>query len=201
MIPVRNEDLVAERRTGDGRFVLFSSAGVQPHWPLRWWGAVCDTGADGFGLLVRLDESAAPAGWTAQQLLEVARRRLAAEGERLPMLATRQAVEALDKALVTMGRISAPSDNPAPLSFRSRGAASPYPWTLAGQGGFDLALCCDPESREEGIAPEQVLTVLDQLLHDAAAAPGRYAPALWQARGCVAAALSAEARRLAAVRA
>jgi hypothetical protein len=188
MILVRNEDLVAERRTGDGRFVLFSSAGFQPHWPLRWWCAVCDTGADGFGLLVRLDESAAPAGWTAQQLLEVARRRLAAEGERLPMLATRQAVEALDKALVTMGRISAPSDNPAPLSFRSRGAASPYPWTLAGQGGFDLA-------------PEQVLIVLDQLLHDAAAAPGRYAPALWQARGCVAAALSAEARRLAAVRA
>ena len=201
MILIRNEDVVAERRTGDGRFLLFMSTDVQPHWPLRWWCAVCDTAGDGYGLLVRLDRAAAPEGWTAVQLLEVARRRLAAEGERLPTRATRQAVEALDRALVTMGRISAVSENPAALSFRPRGVASPYPWTVASQGGCDIAMCPDPESREEGISPEQILIVLDQLLHDAALRSGRFVPALWQARGCVSAALSSEARRLATVRA
>jgi hypothetical protein len=200
MIPERNEDVVAERRTADGRWVLFTSTDVQPHWPLRWWGAVCDTGADGFGLLVRLDEAAAPTGWTALQLIEVARRRLAAEGERLSLPATRQAVEALGQAAVTMGRISATSGPEAPVSFRAGAAPSPYPWTVASQGGFDLALCPDPESREEGIAPEQLLIVLHQLLHNASR-PGWNSPALWQALGCVSAALSAERRRLATVRA
>jgi hypothetical protein len=79
------------------------------------------------------------------------------------------------------------------------GPASPYPWTVATQAGFDLPLCPDPESRDEGVTPEQLLIVLDQLTHDAARAIP-YLPALWQCRGHVKAALSAEARRLAAVR-
>jgi hypothetical protein len=52
---------------------------------------------------------------------------------------------------------------------------------------------------EEGVTPEQILIVLDQLWNDAARAIP-YLPGLWQCRGHVSAALAAEARRLAAVR-
>ena len=201
MIEIRNEDIVAERRTADGRFVLFTSTDVKAGWPLPWWGAVCDTGGDGFGLPVRLDELAAPAGWTARQLLVVARRRFAAEGERLRHRATHEAAAALDQAAVErMERISpSPAASSNAISFRGGGVASPYPWTLASQGGFDLPLCPDPASREEGISPEMILIILDQVLLGglAAALP---IPGLRQARIWVAAALAAETRRLAAIR-
>ncbi len=55
-----------------------------------------------------------------------------------------------------------------------------------------------PESLGEGVTPEQLLIVLDQLLRDAAQAT--YAPGLRQAHSHVAVALRAEARRLGAVR-
>ena len=64
----------------------------------------------------------------------------------------------------------------------------------------DDPLCPDRASRGEGVTPEQLLIVLDQLLHDAARAmpPVRD---LWAARRHVASALAAERRRLDAVRA
>jgi hypothetical protein len=200
MIAVRDEDVVLTRRTGDGRFVLFTSTDMKPEWTLPWWGVLADTGADAYGILVRADALAAPSGWTARQLLLVARTRLAAEGERCPLPATRDAVAALDQALACRWERGAPSGKDGTsLSFRPGGAASPYPWTVATQEGFDIPLCPDPESREEGVTPEQILIVLDQLTHDAARAIP-YLPALWQCRGHVKAALSAQTRRLAALR-
>jgi hypothetical protein len=193
--------VVLTRRTVDGRFLLFTSTDTKSEWTLPWWGAVVDTGADGHGILVRADALAAPSGWTARQLLLVARSRLAAEGEWCPLPATRDAVAALDRALACRWERGAPSGTDGTsLSFRPGGAASPYPWTVATQEGFDIPLCPDPESREEGVTPEQILIVLDQLTHDAARAIP-YLPTLWQCRGHVKAALSAETRRLAALRA
>ena len=200
MIAVRDEDIVLTRRTGDGRFLLFTSTDVKPEWTLRWWGTLLDTSADAHGILVRVDELAAPSGWSGRQLLHVVRRRLAAEGERCPLPATREAVAALDQALACRWERGAISGAQCtPVSFRPGGVGSPYPWTVASQEGVDLPLCCDPESMEEGVTPEQILIVLDQLLNDAARAIP-YLPGLWQCRGHVAAALAAEARRLAAVR-
>jgi hypothetical protein len=114
-------------------------------------------------MLVRLDEQAAPAGWTAQQLVLVARRRLAAECERLPSPEVRDAVVALDRAASVMTeRISAPSDGNWGVAFRQGGIPSPYPWCVAGHSGFDIPLCPDPESRDEGVTSEQLLIALDQ---------------------------------------
>ncbi len=152
-------------------------------------------------MLVRLDERAAPTGWTALQLLLVVRHRLAAEGERQPSQAAGDAVAALDRAAAVMlERISATSSATVDVAFHPGGIPSPYPWCVASQGEFDLALCPDPESQDEGVTPEQLLLVLDQLLHDAARALP-YRVDLWQAHGHVAIALAAEVRRLAAVRA
>jgi hypothetical protein len=201
MISIRNEDVVITRRTGDGRFLLFTSTDTKPTWLLPWWGVVCDTGADGYGLLVRLDERAAPAGWTPRQLMSVVRHRLAADGERQPSQAARDAVAALDKAASAMlDRLPASSGGNLGVTFRPAGIPSPYPWCVASQGEFDLALCPDPESQDEGVTPEQLLIVIDQLLHDAARALP-YRVDLWQAHGHVATALAAEVRRLADVRA
>ena len=159
-----------------------------------------DPDASRFGLLVRLDTDAAPAGWTARQLLAVARQRIAVEAARLPMAITLAAVASLDQAaaiLAGMAGYSAPED---PATFApGDGERSPYAWTVARCGEFHLPLCPDPESLGEGIAPEQLLIVLDQLLHDAANARP-HERALWSCRRHVAAALAAEVRRVGAVR-
>jgi hypothetical protein len=97
-------------------------------------------------------------------------------------------------------RFSATSSATVDVAFRPGGLPSPYPWSVASQGEFHLPMCPDPESQDEGVTPEQLLLVLDQLLHDAARALP-YRVDLWQAHGHVAAALAAEVRRLAAVRA
>jgi hypothetical protein len=56
-------EVVTTRRASDGRFVIFSSAGVTVSWPLPFWGGA-DTAGDGHGLLVRLDAVVAYDGWT-----------------------------------------------------------------------------------------------------------------------------------------
>ena len=192
MIDINEADVVITRRTSTGRTVLFTSTDVQPGWPLRWWGVIADTGGDGFGLLVRRDEGAAPEGWTARQLLAVARARMAAENRRHSSPATAAAIAHLD--LAGAGRRVARDD---PVTFEPGGEPSPYPWTVARCGEFHLPLCPDPEGLEEGITPEQLLIILDQLLHDATGA-FPHARELWARRRHVAAALAAEVRRLAA---
>ena len=197
MFDVSEADIVGARRTSAGRTVLFTSTDVQPGWPLRWWGAVADTGGDGFGLLVRLDEDAAPEGWTARQLLAVARARMAAENKRRPSAATAAALARLVWAAASCrpppGRLARDD----PVTFEPGGVASPYPWTVARCGEFHLPFCPDPQGLAEGVTPEQLLIILDQLLHDATAA-FPHARELWACRRHVAAALAAEVRRAAA---
>ena len=79
MIDLSERDILLVRRGADERFVIFTTTDVQPGWPLPWWVAVLDTGGDGIGVPVRLDASAAPDGWTAAQLIEVALARARAE--------------------------------------------------------------------------------------------------------------------------
>jgi hypothetical protein len=192
MIDVNESFIVITRRTSTGRTVLFTSTDVLPGWPIRWWGAIADTGGDGFGLLVRRDEGAAPEGWTARQLLAVARARMVAANRRRSSPATAAAITRLD--LAGAGCRIARDD---PVTFEPAGVASPYPWTIARCGEFHLPLCPDPEGLEEGITPEQLLIVLDQLLHDATGT-FPHARDVWACRRHVAAALAAEVRRVSA---
>lgn len=194
MIDINEADIVVTRHTTGGRAVLFTSTDVQPGWPIRWWGVVADTGGDGFGLLVRLDANAAPEGWTVRQLLAVARARTAAEWHRRPSVATTAAVARLDDAIADYRDLAGRLARDDPVTFAQGSEPSPYPWTVARYGDFHLPLCPDPEGLEEGITPEQLLIVLDQLLRDATEAYP-HARGLWTCRRHVAAALAAEVGR------
>jgi hypothetical protein len=199
MIDINDADIVTTRHTADGRFVIFTSTDVQPGWPLRWWTAVADTGGDGLGIPVRLDAAAAPAGWTARQLLTVAHARMVAENERLSREIAMAAIASLDLAVAGgWGQVELMARDD-PVAFAAGGEASPYAWTVARCGPFHLPLCPDPENRGEGVTPEQLLIILDQLLHDACRAFPHARP-LWACRRHVAAALKAEAQRVVAVR-
>jgi hypothetical protein len=67
-------------------------------------------------------------------------------------------------------------------------------------GPFALPLCPDPESRGEGITPEQLLIILDQMLLEwSGKAP--YLRRVWTMRKAVKYALVAEVARVQAARA
>ena len=122
-----------------------------------------------------------------------------AENERQSRAITAAAIASLD--LVTAGGWdrAGRSARDDPVTFMAGDLASPYAWTVARCGEFHLPLCPDPESRGEGVTPEQLLIILDQLLHDACRAFPHARP-LWVSRRHVAAALKAEVRRVAAAR-
>jgi hypothetical protein len=194
MIAVKDEDIVLRRDASDGRFILFTSTDVQPAWPIRWWGAVADTGGDGWGLLVRLDPSAAPEGWTARQLIAVLKARYAVEASRCKSNATSKALGSVEQALACLG----PGVGETNVEFGIGALPSPYSWTEARIGEFILPLCPDPESRDEGVTPEQVLIVLDQLLKDGAKARP-WSVSIRRASGLISAALRAEQQRVSSV--
>jgi hypothetical protein len=198
MIDLDPREIIATRHTDDGRFVIFSSAGVTAGWPLPFWGVIADTGSDGHGLLVRLDAMVACDGWTVPQLLSVVRTRLADEHARSADPAAGAAVVCLDQALAVYQGI--PAATAPAVSFERGGPASPYPWGTARCGPFTLPLCPDPESLGEGVSPEQLLLVLDQtLLEWSRTAP--YIQRVWTIRKAVKGALAAEVARVQVTRA
>jgi hypothetical protein len=198
VIDLDPREVIATRHATDGRFVIFSSAGVTVGWSLPFWGVIADTGSDGHGLLVRLDAMVACDGWTVPQLLGIVRARLVAERERSPDVTTEAALACLGSALDVYKDV--PASGSSPVSFEPGDPASPYPWTVARCGPFALPLCPDPESRGEGITPEQLLIVLDQMLFEwSREAP--YIRRVWTLRRAVKGALAAEVARVQATRA
>jgi hypothetical protein len=196
MIDFDEKDIVAVCRTGDGeRFVLFTSTDLLPHWGQKFWGAVLDTGGDGFGLPVRYGTGGgAPTGWALRQLVLVLQARMVAERGRSPGPGAFEVLEALERAARQLPEED-PSGGGIGLEPEPGGQASRYRWTLARCGDLSLPLCPDPASREEGIAPEQVLLVVDEALRDwAERAP--YLRRLWACRNAVRDALAAEIRRV-----
>jgi hypothetical protein len=194
MIDINQTDTVTTRHTIDGRFVLFTSADVQSDWLLPWWGVTCDIGGDGFGLLVRLDNFSAPQGWTARQLLAVIHARALATAKLSDTAITAEVIAAIELAAKCNWGMGAES----PVSFSTGDEPSAFPWVVARQGAFKIPLCSDLESLGDGITPEQLLIILDQLFHDAARA--RPQRGLFEARHHIAAALRAEACRVAEAR-
>jgi hypothetical protein len=194
MIGIDDKDVVAVRRTtDDGRFALFTNTDVLPHWGQRFWGVVLDTGADGLGILVRYGTvSGAPSGWTLRQLLCVAQARMALEHARAPEGGALAVLEALGRAVRQMPSGEALGSG---IEFGRGGHASPYAWAVARAGDQVLPLCPDPQSRGEGVTPEQVIIVVDEALRDwCERAP--YLRRLWACRNAVRDALAAEIRRV-----
>jgi hypothetical protein len=195
MIDLDERDILLTRRDAAGRFVIFTTTDVQPSWPVRWWVAVLDTSGDGIGVPVRIDHTAAPDGWTALQLIEVAMARAEAEisaGAQPPRAAAGLAIH-LAAALraARQSPVGAASDEP--ISFEAGSAPSPFGWTVARCGGHALPFCPGAGGVGVGVTLEQVLIVLDQLFQDAVV--GRSLEAwLWRAKRQVALALAAVSR-------
>jgi hypothetical protein len=194
MIDFDEKDLVATRRTADGeRFALFLRTDVLPFWGQKFWTAVLDTGGDGFGLPVRYGTAcSAPSGWTLRQLIGVVQARMILEHARMPDAGGLAVLEALDQAVRHM-----PEGEPlgGGVSFEPGWQDSPYRWTLARAGDLCLRLCADPASREDGVAPEQVLIVVDEALRDWTDR-ARHIRLLWNVRNAVRDALAAEIKRV-----
>jgi hypothetical protein len=200
MIDVSDEDIVLERRTGDGRFVLFTRTDLPTPWTLPWRSVVASTGGGGHGFMVRLDDRHGGDGWSAADLLEVAVARAMAEQWRRPGPLADDALRHLaairDGDASRLGR----ERGEWRVTFRPGPAPSPFEWCIARIGPFELPLCPDPEGREEGLTLEQIAIVLHELFVDATLALPRERW-LGGARRHAAAALAAETRRLAVVRA
>jgi hypothetical protein len=194
MIDFDEKAIVAARATTDDRrFVLCTNTDVLPHWGQRFWGVVLDTGGDGHGILVRDGTGGgAPVGWTLRQLLCVTQARLALDHARAPEGGALAVLEALGRAVRHMPSGEALGNG---VDFAPGAQASPYAWTLAWTGDQVLPLCPDPQSRDEGITPEQVIIVIDEALRDwCERAP--YLRRLWSCRNAVRDALAAEIRRV-----
>ncbi len=194
MIDFDEKAIVAARATTDDRrFVLCTNTDVLQHWGQRFWGVALDTGGDGHGILVRYGTGGgAPAGWTLRQLLCVMQARLALEHARAPEGGALAVLEALGRAVRQLPAGEALGNG---VDFAPGALASPYAWTLAWTGDQVLPLCPDPQSRDEGVTPEQVIIVIDEALRDwCERAP--YLRRLWSCRNAVRDALAAEIRHV-----
>jgi len=199
MIDLDDRDILLTRRDSGVRFVIFTTTDVQPSWPVPWWVAVLDVGGDGIGVPVRLDHTAAPDGWTALQLIEVAMARaeaeVAADGARdMCDMCGMRAVASLMIHLAAALRAARQSPiGPAsdePVSFEAGSESSQFGWTVARCGEHALPFCPDAGGGGVGVTLEQVLIVLDQLFQDGTV--GRSLEAwLWRAKRHVALALAA----------
>jgi hypothetical protein len=190
MIDIDDKDVVLTRRDAAGRFVIFTTTDVQPSWPLRWWVAVLDVGGDGIGVPVRIDATAAPDGWTAAQLVEVATARAEAEIAaklHLPQPSAGLVIH-LAAALRAARSVSASSASGDPVTFEAGSEGSRFGWTVARCGEHALPFCPDASVQSEGVTLEQLLILLDQLLADGAAARPHEAW-LWRSKRHVRAAL------------
>lgn len=199
MTEVDDGAIVLRRSAPGGRFLIFTSTDVLPGWLLPWWCVVLDTGGDVAGVLVRLDEAAAPSGRTARQLLTLCLARAKAQAFLDKSVAAAEVWVHVANAVRTAG----PPQGGEPLgrvTFVADPSGSPYGGTVARHEEFSLSLCPDPGGVEEGITPEQLLILLDQLLGDALRARSREEWVQATQRR-IAAALSAEVRRAAVARA
>lgn len=193
MIDIDDGDIVLVRSTSAGRFLLFTSTDVQSGWPLPWWGVVLDTGGDGVGILVRLDETAAPHGWTARQLIAVALASANASAGHIPDPSAADVAWHVAAAAISAG-------NPLGDELTDLVTFVPGPdpaargWLVARCGDTSLPLVAGWAGSDEGITPEQLLILVDQLLCDAAKIRPREIW-IWPTRRHIRAALAAEMRR------
>lgn len=174
MTDVPHPNIMAMRRDRAGRFALFLRTNLPPGSVLPWWLARLDHGGGrAHAIRLRLDQHTGRAEcWTARDLAHVLSLRQQAEAKRRPSpMALQSAFHLLELSKVLDARsgvVAAP-----PILLLPGAAPSPYPWTVAMLGDQEdnrILLCPDPLGREEGVSPELLLHVLDQLLADAALA-------------------------------
>jgi hypothetical protein len=172
MIDLADDMIVHRVDTGDGRFLLFHRVDLKPFAKLPFSGIVLDTGGDGLGIALSLDPDPSGEAWSALDLLTIALARAEAEQHRRlgPLVA--DVADHLVRA-VACERQRQDGQASAAIDFVPGILPSPYPWADAWRGPHVLPFCPDPESRQEGITPEQVLMAIRQIFADATVPPGQ----------------------------
>jgi hypothetical protein len=163
-------DIVATRQDSVGRFAVFHEPGPGFVVPVHWGAVALDMGEDTVTIRVRIDELDDPdvPAWTARDLARLALGRQLTEVARSDDPMARRSAEHLAALhLLLQKRSGLPPARPV---LTAPGAhASVYPWTVATLAGVgSIELCPGPLGNGEGVTPELLLHVLDQLLSDAA---------------------------------
>lgn len=195
VIDLRDEDIVLGRQSSQGRFVLFTCGDLPAVSSVGWSVVIFHTGGDGVGVPIMLD-SAEAIGWDALAMLELLIWRCQSERDRIRSEAAEAVVRHLLRAAELEMVRTGVADFGGRLQLLPGPLPSPYRWCSVRYGAFELTLCPDPQGRDEGIAPEQLLIALDQLYADGS----RTRPGDRRLRACsrhVASALAAEIRRIA----
>jgi hypothetical protein len=176
MIDVSDDDIVLERRTGGGRFVLFCDTDLPDGCPLPWWSAMIDIGGDAYAVLVRLDETYGDDGFTLLSLLRLSAARIDSEIKRgeiarkasPSLLDIRRHVQsALDGEIARRGGMAEADEvffDPVDDAVEAGG----LPWLTAEFCGEALTFAPTAAGDDEGATLEQVLLIAHQLAHDAA---------------------------------
>ena len=169
MIDICDDQIVHERRTSGGRFVLFCSTDLPRGCQLPWWSAMLDTNGDAFAILVRLDEASGEQGWTLYSLLSLTAARTEIEATVKRSTLTRDAARHIGMAVkLELDRRGGLHDA-GEMVLDTLDPDSPWPWLEAESGdegtvGFCPSLTGDDD---EGVNLELLLTVVDQLVTDA----------------------------------
>jgi hypothetical protein len=135
---------------------------------LGWRAVTLDGGELTDTIQVRLDEQDdfGAAAWTARDILRAALARQLAEVARSGDVMASRSASHLSSALVSLQR--RPGLPPAPTITLAPGpTSSAYFWTAASLPGAGSILLCPGPCGGEGVSPELLLQVLDQLLTDA----------------------------------
>ncbi|MEI7606228.1 MAG: hypothetical protein WCJ64_02470 [Rhodospirillaceae bacterium] len=175
MIDIPDDSIVRERRTSGGRFALFCTTDLPRDCALPWWGVTLDVNGDGVGILVRVDESVGETGWTLAALLALAVARGRAEAAVGRSRLTAEIVQHLVRALELETERRAGLAEAGPLAFEGLEAGEGWPWLsaeFADEGGVEFCASLTGDA-DEGVNLELLLTLIDQLVADAAIAmPG-----------------------------
>jgi hypothetical protein len=197
VIDVSDEDILFERRTSTKRFLLFTATDVQPENPIGFWGCQVDVTGDAVGILVRLDQTSAPNGWEAYELLLVVLEMARAEARRRPdVIAIEVATHVKAAAAAARKRFAAADKR---IEFDDSDGGLYALGTEPGNG--DLWLNPAPEDEfSEGISAEAILIILDEMMKEATR---RLPPnaLIGEIKRHVRLALAAEVKRVTALRA
>lgn len=164
MIDIDDTAIVHRLDTDDGRFLLFHNIDLAKAAILPWSGVILDQGSDGHGLQVVLNPDGE--SWSICDLLRIAIARARAEEDRRLGPLVFDVLQHLGLALrAECRRLGV--EPPDHLRYSPGALSSPYPWIVAIHGHHHLPLCPDPESRDEGTTPEQIMMVVARAYADA----------------------------------
>jgi len=161
--------IVTTRQDHVNRFAVFRNPMTPASASIPWRSVNLGQGADSTTIEVRLDARDEPgaAAWTACDLVRLVFGRQVCEVARSGDTVALLSAYHLSLALVQLQRRR---DWPAvrEIAVRPGAYGSVYGWSVAALHGVcAIPLCPDPRGDAEGVTPELLLHVLDQLLTDA----------------------------------